>query len=305
VPDVLAGRALDGDDAIGAKVVAWTAADRTPGSRLSRTHIDEIFIGIIGHAAPDRAAAARNPPLLGGIPGLGPLRVDGLFEWFGRVAGNRIKLPQFFSGGCVKRREKTADGIFAAAGADNDTATLDYTGGHRDRIGQVGWGDPGFPEKFAVSYVESPKASVEYRRDHLTFIQRQTTVDDTAASRSAAIRFRIRLPKLFAGARVHRIHKAVWCDAVKNAVGNQIRGFLSGPSSDVGNVQRPCQTQLFYIVCIDLIHRTIPRLRPIPIVGNPFFLVLRGILQSIVVDFLAALLRQDCDREGEYHESRE
>src|SRR5262249_22962999 len=117
MPDVFAGRALDGNDAVGAQVVTCAAGNGGPVTRLSGADINHVVVGIVSDTAPDRAAAAGNPPLLILVPGLGPFRIDRLLERLRRIAGNRIELPQFLSGVRVERREKTADGVFAAAGA--------------------------------------------------------------------------------------------------------------------------------------------------------------------------------------------
>src|SRR6476646_8344660 len=89
MPDVFAGGAANGNDAIGTKVIALAARYFGPGAGLSGSHINNVRDRIVGHAVPDRSASADLPQ--SSAPCLGPVGERGLREGFRGSAGNRVE----------------------------------------------------------------------------------------------------------------------------------------------------------------------------------------------------------------------
>ncbi len=115
------------------RVIAFAARLFGPRARLAGADIHDIGVGIVGHAAPHRPAAAQFPPIAApGFGGFGQLR---LLEGLGRIAGDGIKLPGDFAGFGVHRREESADRIFAAGRADDHLAAFDDARRHGEAVG--------------------------------------------------------------------------------------------------------------------------------------------------------------------------
>src|SRR4029434_5727937 len=108
------------------------------------------------------------------------------------MSGSDIELPELLSGSRIKGREESTHSILAAACTNNHATAFDHAGRHGEGVGQILGCDTRLPEDLAGLHVEGSQTPVEYGRDHFAFVQRQTAIDDAAASRRAAISLRVR-----------------------------------------------------------------------------------------------------------------
>src|SRR5258706_4390697 len=106
-----------------------------PFSSVTNAEIDEIELGIVRQALPNRAAAAALPPLP--LPGLGRLNQYGIFRFLRWIAGYCVKAPHELSCFRIVRGDITPHAVLRTAVADHDPA-FDHTGRLRNGVG-FGW----------------------------------------------------------------------------------------------------------------------------------------------------------------------
>src|SRR5207244_5025716 len=118
-------------------------------------------------AIPNRSAAAEFPPL--SRPRFGGLFQRGIFEWFGRITGNRIEAPCELSAVGVVCGEKSAHRKLSPADADDDFAFRDSRR-HGVRVVVLRKGDARSPHRLAGLGIQSFEPAVDHTRDDLPLI---------------------------------------------------------------------------------------------------------------------------------------
>src|SRR5262245_43953676 len=95
-----------------------------PWEAVACPDIEKVLIRVIGHAIPDRSAAAHLPPFAGpcfrgGLHGF-------VFETLGRVAGHRVETPQFLSVVDIECRDISAKRREFTPGVSNEDLTFGH-----------------------------------------------------------------------------------------------------------------------------------------------------------------------------------
>ena len=234
-----------------------------PGRGVTHADIKQILVCIVGHAVPDRAAAAELPPFT--RPGLRGFLERRILERFFRIAGNGIEPPELLAGVHIEGGEVAAIGRVLGAGIADDDFSLDDSGGHREGVGDVVFrrrlcG----PQDLAVCSIEPDESSVDDGNKKFSFVDRETAIDYAAADPvgslgiDTVVHFRIVAPDLFARTRIDGERDTPVGDTVDHAIhGERSRFLLAASGSDF---RRPCKTETAHVRRIDLLERAVPPL---------------------------------------------
>ncbi len=184
MPDVGPGFRLEGDDGadveVGAALRAAILAD--PRAALRSSDVEQVEIGIVGDAVPDRAAAAEFPPFPG--PGLGRGFHGFVLERLGGIAGNGVEAPDELSGFRVVRGNEAARGVFTAGIADDDFSSGDDGSAGDAVVGAHVSGLHG-PDFLAGFCVESDELGLEGADVNLAVVERHAAIGRAAANARA------------------------------------------------------------------------------------------------------------------------
>ena len=253
VPLVLAGVRVERDDGGQEQVVA--AAGRAillvPRRAVASADIDGVELGIVGHAVPQRAAAAELPELA--IPRLAGFGEFRLLVAFGRIAGHGVPAPRLRAGLGVVGGDVAAHAVFGAAIPDDDLALHDarHAG---DRVRKRGVGGLLLPDHLSGLAIKRDQAAVQHADIDLAVPSSDAAIDDVAAGVSAlgAVDLRIVGPELRAGADVVGFHHRPRGGEVHHAIDDDGRGFLAALGVDVGI---PGKTEFRDVGVVDLVER--------------------------------------------------
>src|SRR5581483_5561204 len=212
VPDIFAGVGVQRDDRGEIEVVAaGRAADLAiPRRAVAGADIDHVEVRIVGDGVPRRAAAAIEPVLAGGIPGLGRGLLRGILERFRGIAGHGEPAPELVAAVGVVGGDVAARAIFGAALADQHLAVVDARRAG-DGVGMIVVDQRVlFPDLLAARRIERDQPSVIGGDEHLALPQRDAAIDHVAAALVAllAVDAGIEGPDFLARARVDRVHHA-------------------------------------------------------------------------------------------------
>src|SRR5580698_11468841 len=261
VPDILAGIGTDRDDRSGEQVIATAASRVIPGLTVVGAEVEQVELGIVGHAVPGGTAAPELPELT--IPTRARLALEDVIGSsavrFTRLAGNCVETPNLLSCRGVVSGDVPAGFVFAARVADDDFAFNDARSArNRVRLG-IGVGTVGSrnrPDLFARRRIQRDEAPVERPDINPAVPDGDATIGDITAALDArgTGHCRIEHPQLLAGSRIEREHLAPRRGDVHDAVDDYRRRFLDAMRRV--QVVVPCELQLTNISGVDLLQRT-------------------------------------------------
>ena len=180
IPFQLAGIGLHGENRSQVEILLALGLAQLfgPGAAVAGADVEQIGVGIVGHAVPDRAAAAELPIVA--RPGFRGFLQRGILEGLRRIAGNGVKLPGELAGLGVEGGEESADGKFRAGDADDHFPFGDARR-HGHRVAFVRIGHARFPDRLAGFGIERDQASIDDGRDDQVLIHREAAIHHAAA----------------------------------------------------------------------------------------------------------------------------
>ena len=288
VPDLLAGRRVEADQALGVEVVAEAVAAVPVVRRRADRQVDVAEFRVAAHHGPDvRVAAVRPGPV---FPGLDPRLVS---------LRNRVEDPLLLArtdieSADVPRRHLLAGRAVEDRGTDDDRVADD----HRRRDDRVDPALDGPPEPLrqvdlaALAEVAHRLAGVGVDRPEPGLVRRHQDpgllavrpVADAAVVVAQVRRpagapvLRVEHPLLLAGLPVDRGHLSERGRGVERAADHQwrhlVRARLRHPVSVrglgvVGRLPAPCHLEVGDVVPVDLLERRVLRAAVIAAVGRP------------------------------------
>ena len=185
-----------------------------PRASISSADINQISLGIVCHAVPDRPAAPKLPPFT--RPCFGSFLQRGIFEGFGRVARYRIKAPRKLPCIRVVCRKKPADRKLRAADSNNDLS-FGNARGHGNGVIVLRIGNARFPYGLTRLGVQGFQSAVDNRCDDFPLIYRKASIHNAATDfrpHGDLVDFRIPSPAFFPRTRVDGKHNAPVRDSV-------------------------------------------------------------------------------------------
>src|SRR5215471_10452238 len=220
VPLELSGIRLDGENRAYVEVVFAFRLAKVfrPRSAIPGSDIDQVRIGIVSHAVPDRSATAEFPPVSG--PGFRGFLQGRVFKRLRRIAWNRIEPPGECAGAGVVSRKESANRIFAAGDADDDFALRD-TRRHRERVVLLREGHASFSNDFSRFRLQPLEAAVNDRGNDLALIIGNAAIHHAATDlglHGLAVDFGVPPPFFFAGPGIDGVNDAPVRDSIDGAV---------------------------------------------------------------------------------------
>ena len=239
MPRQLAGRGVQGDDAVGEQIVARPRLAVIDGRRVADAPVDEIELGIEASGDP-RGAAAGFPRIV--LPGV----VTELAR-----SGNGVETPAQLTGLRIVRGQETADAELAAGDADEHRIAHDQRrAGDREAVARSG--DLGLPLNFARVRIEGDQPGVQGAEEQPVAKNGEASVHTAATDREFLGQAAHVPPDLAAGRRLQGDHVARRFADEDRAVGDD-RRRLDGVFAP--ELMGPAQLQPGYVGRRDLAQR--------------------------------------------------
>ena len=265
MPSQPAGVRVERQHRIGVEVVAFALRRVPVRPGISGTPIRQIQSRIVRTGDPDGAAAV-HPAVA--WPGVVPR-----LPWF----RNDVKLPDFFSGLGVKRRDEAANAVFAAG------HTHDHLIFHDQRRDGKGvalrvFGDLRLPDRPSALRVDGHDVRVERAHEKRIAEHRQAAIHLAAAYRQVLRQHIVIHPKHASGFRVERDGVVGRLREIHDAVDDERRGLECLQRL---RLKHPFQLEVLYVGGRNLLQRAVTLAHVGAGIGEPVLRFAGGLGQSI------------------------